>query len=103
MPYSRVTKAFSDLRHAIRKKPKKATLVVLGDFNAHIGRKDTKKFLKHGTIANNIYHEETNMNGEILLDTAHSHKLSIETTAARKSCMVTWEGGNKKNLYSTTS
>ena len=58
---------YLNLREATKTTPKHNMLVILGDFNAHLG----KSFVEHS------YHEESSRNGEYLLDFAEEQELTI--------------------------
>ena len=58
---------YTNLREATKTTPKHNMLVILGDFNAHLG----KSFVEHS------YHEESSRNGEYLLDFVEEQQLTI--------------------------
>ena len=61
---------YKNLANAIKSIPKHNVLLVVGDFNAHIGKED----------AAFTYHEITNSNGKLLLDLAEENDLTITNT-----------------------
>ena len=65
---------YDKLIDTIKQVPKHNLLLVLGDFNAHIGKED----------ANFTYHEKTNNNGQLLLDLALECKMQIQILNSRR-------------------
>ena len=71
---------YDRLINTIKQIPKHNLLLVLGDFNAHIGKED----------ANFTYHEKTNSNGQLLLDLALECKMQITNTKFQKKHSKLW-------------
>ena len=67
-------KHYEDLSSAIKDIPKHNLLLVMGDFNAHIG----------SNYALHTYHENTNKNGQLLIDLSLECNLSISNTTFQK-------------------
>lgn len=63
-------------------------LVLLGDFNGHIG-KDLLNRYSTRLIGNNLYHERTNESGEMLFHFASQQQLVLSITFGRNSAKVT--------------
>ena len=84
---------FENLSNAITMIPKHNVLVVLGDFNAHIGEKDARY----------TYHLNTNKNGQHLLDLSSEKNLVITNTTFQKRRGKLWTylsdmSGNKTQI-----
>ena len=71
---------YQNLLAAIHDIPKHNVLLVIGDFNAHLGT-DTVKY---------SYHESTNKNGELVLDMVEEAGLAITNTLFRKKPGKLW-------------
>ena len=71
---------YNNLANAIKSIPKHNVLLVVGDFNAHIGKED----------AAFTYHEITNSNGKLLLDLAEENDLTITNTTFQKRSGKLW-------------
>ncbi|GBP31323.1 hypothetical protein EVAR_31449_1 [Eumeta japonica] len=74
-------------------------LLLLGDFNAHIGRDDnrgTKKLV----VGYNLFHPTSNHLGSFLLDFCEQHNLVISSTWGRRSCKRTLEVQQNKSKTS---
>lgn len=73
----------------------KSNLILLGDFNAHIGKNNiTADELQF--IGRNLYHNNNNENGEFLKILAAQHSLVIHTTKSSKrynGSPITWSNG----------
>ena len=65
---------YTNLGNAIKLVPKHNILLVIGDFNAHIGVEDAKY----------TYHNNTNTNGKFLLDLVAENNLVITNTTFQK-------------------
>ena len=65
---------YSNLKNAINDIPKHNVILVVGDFNAHIG-KESARF---------SYHENTNSNGKLLLELAEETNMVITNTMFQK-------------------
>lgn len=73
-------------------------IVVLGDFNAHIGKRDItvsdKRF-----VGPNLFHDVSNDNGEELINLLHMCKLSVKNTwSTSSSLLTTWDNCNSQSL-----
>lgn len=84
---------YNNLANAINSIPKHNVLLVVGDFNAHIGKDD----------AAHTYHENTNSNGKLLLDLAEENNLIITNTTFQKRSGKLWTylsdmNGNKSQI-----
>jgi hypothetical protein len=66
---------YSDLSNICDKVQKHDALILLGDFNARIG----KKLANHG-VAGNTLHDQTSNNGERLIQLAQTQNLEISST-----------------------
>ncbi|GBP43269.1 Retrovirus-related Pol polyprotein from type-2 retrotransposable element R2DM; Endonuclease [Eumeta japonica] len=69
-------------------------LLLLGDFNAHIGRDDnqgTKKLI----VGYDLIHPTSNHLGSFLLDFCEQDNLVISSTWGCRSCKVTWRSGQR--------
>ena len=71
---------YDKLIDTIKQVPKHNLLLVLGDFNAHIGKVD----------GNFTYHEKTNNNGQLFLDLALQCKMQITNTKFQKKHSKLW-------------
>ena len=71
---------YANLINAINDTPKHDILMVMGDFNAHIGKEDAKF----------SYHETTNKNGQLLLDLALECNMVILNTKFQKKKGKLW-------------
>ena len=65
---------YNNLSNAIKTVPKHNVLLIVGDYNAHIGNDD----------ALFTFHEKTNSNGKLLLDLAEENSLIITNTTFQK-------------------
>ncbi|GBP56457.1 hypothetical protein EVAR_40448_1 [Eumeta japonica] len=77
--------SFLQIASLIRNKCPDSKLLLLGDFNAHIGRDDnrgTKKLV----VGYNLFHPTSNHLGSFLLDFCEQHNLVISSTWGRRSC-----------------
>ena len=71
---------YINLGNAIKLVPKHNILLVIGDFNAHIGVEDAKY----------TYHNNTNTNGKFLLDLVAENNLVITNTTFQKRPGKSW-------------
>ena len=71
---------YMNLADAINSIPKHNILLVMGDFNAHIG----KDFAKHA------FHDNTNTNGDYLIDLTHEADMFIANTHFQKRTGKKW-------------
>ncbi|XP_063686094.1 uncharacterized protein LOC134819873 [Bolinopsis microptera] len=76
-------KFHTDLRCAVSQIPAHNFLEVIGDFNAHLSKRDENDFGWY-------FHERTNRNGELLRDTALECNLEITNTRFRKKRGKMW-------------
>lgn len=91
---STATNNFSRLLDLIKDKPKESTMVILGDFNAHIGRQESvNPYQKANQIGKNFLHSKTNSNGEILIDLIKKESFRLDSSFGRGNCKVTWRSG----------
>lgn len=70
-------------------------LVLMGDFNGHIGKDMFKDPVYRGSIGGCLYHMETNRGGHNLLEFIHRHDLKILTTFGKHSAIITRELGDQ--------
>ena len=70
-----MNKFYDELRRAIETIPQHNVLIIIGDFNARIGKDD----------GNFTYHQETNKNGVLLIDIINEKQLVITNTCFQKS------------------
>lgn len=72
---------------------KGAPMILLEDFNAHIGKLDITDEDRQ-FIGPNLYHAESNENGEDLKNLIHLHRLSLKSSWGKsKSTLTTWTNG----------
>lgn len=85
----RMTETFADLSNIIMKIPPEDEYVVLGDFNGHIGSRDTTDY--NNLVGKNLLHRESNENGffTLLLMTQFDLK-ACNTFSPSKSVLSTW-------------
>jgi exonuclease III len=81
---------YSNLQQLIKKFINKSEVLILGDFNAHIGAEDISE--DDQLIGTKLYHLHTNTNGENLLRLIRYLKLEVLTTKRHKT-LVTWSNG----------
>lgn len=81
----------TDLRNALDKIPAHNVLIVLGDFNARIGE-DSHSIYPH-IIGPYAYHQDTNDNGQRLIDICETHKLrpAFSRFKHNRQRLWTWE------------
>ena len=75
-----ISEFYENLRRAIESVPSHNVLVILGDFNAHIGKED-------GTFT---FHEDTNRNGKLLAELATEKSLILSNTKFQKRKNKRW-------------
>ena len=71
---------YNMLKQAIHSVPSHNVLLVIGDFNARIGKKDAKF----------TYHEDTNRNGKLLLELSAEKNMDISNTRFQKKPGKLW-------------
>lgn len=91
---SQASYTFSDLLYLIKKKPNNSVMILLGDFNAHIGQRDVQDLQTAGRVGKTLQHKYSNKNGDILIDIMKRENLCLETSFGRNSCLKTWKSGN---------
>lgn len=71
-----------------------SVIIIMGDFNAHIGRLDLTEEDKK-VIGPRIHHEYCNDNGKELKNIIHASTLNLHITWSRSpSVLITWKSGN---------
>ncbi len=83
---------FSNLQHLIKKFLNKSEIIILGDFNAHIGAEDVSE--NDPLIGTHLYHLHTNNNEESLISLIRFLKLEVVTTRRHKT-LATWTNGTQ--------
>jgi exonuclease III len=81
-------KFYNELEHVFNKSPKYHTKILLGDFNAKVGREDISK----PTTGNESLHKISNDNGVQEVNFATSKNLIVKSTLFphRNNCKFTW-------------
>lgn len=72
---------------------RRANVIILGDFNAHVGYQDLllAELSRIGTF---LYHSESNSNGEFLRELLHIHKYQLcSSFGPSRSVLCTWQRG----------
>lgn len=90
------TLRFTEIGSIIRETPKNVYTVIVGDFNAHLGKEDViacKTF--KNLIGKNLHHTTSNVNGNLLLNLIQQHQLKANSTWGRLTCRTTWTSGKK--------
>ena len=75
-----INKFYDELRRAIETIPQHNVLIIIGDFNARIGKDD----------GNFTYHQETNKNGVLLIDIINEKQLQITNTCFQNKLNKLW-------------
>ena len=75
-----INKFYDERRRAIETIPQHNVLIIIGDFNARIGKYD----------GNFTYHQETNKNGVLLIDIINEKELVITNTCFQKKLNKLW-------------
>ncbi|KAJ2946638.1 hypothetical protein O0L34_g12695 [Tuta absoluta] len=86
---------FNQIGTLIRQAPKQAFIILLGDFNAHIGCLEIRQ-VQH-LVGTNLYHQHSNYNGSILISFLQKHNMKASSTWGRSSCKKTWSGAGNKS------
>lgn len=83
------------LSDTIRKYSKRHEILILGDWNAHLGFGDREPDdLRVGPI---LQHYETNENGRMMRMLVELHNLEVMSTKLDRTCKVTWQRGLQKS------
>ena len=78
--YSPTNSSEDEVRRAIETIPQHNVLIIIGDFNARIGKDD----------GNFTYHQETNKNGVLLIDIINEKQLVITNTSFQNKLNKLW-------------
>ena len=81
--YVAFLKTLNEVLHEV---PEEDSVVLLGDFNAHVGNDESTR----GDVIGRHGPPELNTNGRLLLKFCYRHKLSITNTKFKHKRMYTW-------------
>lgn len=93
---------WTTMEETIRKIPAHRLKIILGDFNAKLGKEKSYRY----TIKKHTPHKDTNKNGKHLIAFCKSHNLTIMSTKFKKPTrkLITWKfPAESKNHKSTTN
>lgn len=93
---SAALRIYSKLSIILNRDAMNREVVILGDFNGHIGR-DARRPADKLILGPNIFHEVTNELGSLLLSFAEKHDLTIASTYGARSAIYTWFRKEKKS------